>query len=418
MPRDNLADSSRTMINQGRCDVSAAQKNKEDHIGPIDPHALKVPARRAEYIFPSARNFPHFHAEPIQIHPLKDIGPGPFGWLAVHGDDVADARQERGGLCNGRSDVRIGCELRHIKCVLDVNYDVLNVDLKDRGWRGLRLQALWLHSHPGRYVACGRECGPRYDGFPIVGHFDAPFCCAWLPICFRLLAPLDKAHPHIRFGRVPSPCAGLLAPTSFRLTCIRRTGPRVVNGSGLAVLIFETRGDRNALDRLVELVFPELRRVARQLLVHRRPGESLESAALANEAYLKLVRTGEIRCEDRVHFLALCSQMMRRIVVDHARRRRFAKRGGDAQRLSLDEVLLVAEEPGVEVLALDEALNALARIDPRKSRLVELRYFGGLTSEEAAEALGVSVDTAKRDWRMARAWLLGELTGKVDSAGS
>ena len=173
-------------------------------------------------------------------------------------------------------------------------------------------------------------------------------------------------------------------------------------------------GDQNALNRLIELVYPELRRVARQRLVNRHPGESLESAALANEAYLKLVRSGGIRCEDRVHFLALCSQIMRRIVVDHARRRGFAKRGGNAPRVPLDEVLLVAEARGVEVLALDEALSALAQIDARKSRLVELRYFGGLSNEEAAEVLRVSVDTVKRDWRMARAWLLAELTGKRD----
>jgi RNA polymerase sigma factor (TIGR02999 family) len=177
-------------------------------------------------------------------------------------------------------------------------------------------------------------------------------------------------------------------------------------------------GDRNALNRLIELVYPELRRVARQRLAHRRPGESLESAALANEAYLKLVRSGGIRCESRVHFLALCAQIMRRILVDHARRRGFAKRGGKALRVPLDEVLLAAEARGVEVLALDEALNALAQIDPRKTRVVELRYFGGLANEEVADVLGVSVDTTKRDWRMARAWLLAELTGKQDPGGS
>jgi len=177
-------------------------------------------------------------------------------------------------------------------------------------------------------------------------------------------------------------------------------------------------GDSDALDRLIDLVYPELRRIARQHLERRRAGETLESAALANEAYLKLVRAGGIRCENRTHFLALCAQIMRRILVDHARRRGFAKRGGNALRVPLDEVLLVAEARGIEVLALDAALDALAQIDRRKSRVVELRYFGGLNIEEAAEALGVSVDTAKRDWRMARAWLLAELTRKRDSAGS
>jgi RNA polymerase sigma factor (TIGR02999 family) len=176
-------------------------------------------------------------------------------------------------------------------------------------------------------------------------------------------------------------------------------------------------GDANALDRLIDLVYPELRRIARRHLERRRTGESLESAALANEAYLKLVRAGGIRCENRAHFLALCSQIIRRILVDHARRRGFARRGGAALRVPLDDVLLVAQERGIEVLALDEALDALALIDDRKGRVVELRYFGGLSIEETAEVLGVSVDTVKRDWRMARAWLIAELTGKQDTPG-
>lgn len=171
-------------------------------------------------------------------------------------------------------------------------------------------------------------------------------------------------------------------------------------------------GDAGALDRLMELLYPRLRRIAHQRLARRRPDESVDSTALANETYLKLVRAGGIRCENRTHFLALCAQIMRRILVDHARRRRFAKRGAGAPHVPLDEVVLVAQARGIEVLALDEALAALARIDPRKSRVVELRYFGGLTIEETAEVLGVSIDTTKRDWRMARAWLLVELTRK------
>jgi RNA polymerase sigma-70 factor (ECF subfamily) len=171
-------------------------------------------------------------------------------------------------------------------------------------------------------------------------------------------------------------------------------------------------GDAGALDRLIELLYPKLRRIAHRRLARRRPGESLDSTALANETYLKLVRAGGIRCENRVHFLALCAQIMRRILVDHARRRAFAKRGGGAPHVPLDEVELVAQKRGIEVLALDEAVARLARIDPRKSRAVELRYFGGLTIEETAEVLGVSIDTTKRDWRMARAWLLAELTRK------
>src|SRR5262250_168355 len=125
-------------------------------------------------------------------------------------------------------------------------------------------------------------------------------------------------------------------------------------------------------------VYPELRRIARQHLGHRQSGQTLESAALANEAYLKLIRAGGIRCENRVHFLALCSQIIRRILVDHARLRGYAKRGGHAERVPLDQVLLGAQARGIEILALHEALEALAKLDARKARVVELRYFGGL----------------------------------------
>ena len=121
------------------------------------------------------------------------------------------------------------------------------------------------------------------------------------------------------------------------------------------------------------------------------------------------MRSGGIRCDNKAHFLALCSQIIRRILVDHARRRGFAKHGGKALRVSLDDVVLVAEERGVELLALDRALDELARIDARKSRVVELRYFGGLSIEETAAVLNVSKDTAKRDWRMAKAWLISQL---------
>ncbi|MEA2258695.1 MAG: hypothetical protein QOJ51_1520 [Acidobacteriaceae bacterium] len=169
-------------------------------------------------------------------------------------------------------------------------------------------------------------------------------------------------------------------------------------------------GDEDALGSLMPLVYPQLRRIARRHLGRCQVGYSLESAALANEAYLKLVRAGGVRCESRVHFLALCSQIIRRILVDHARNRRYTKRGGGAVQLSLDEEAVAAKTPSVDVLALDQALAALGEFDPRKGRVVELRYFGGLSVEETAEALGISPETAKRDWKMAKAWLLGELT--------
>ncbi|HEV2200137.1 MAG TPA: sigma-70 family RNA polymerase sigma factor [Bryobacteraceae bacterium] len=171
-------------------------------------------------------------------------------------------------------------------------------------------------------------------------------------------------------------------------------------------------GDEQALGRLMPLVYPELRRIARQHLGRRNAGHTLESAALANEAYLKLVRAGSIRCENRVHFLALCSQIIRRILVDHARGRGYAKRGGHAERVPLDDTLLGAQTRGIELLALDRALERLSKIDGRKGCVVELRYFGGLSVEETAEVLGISPETAKRDWKSAKAWLYGVLAGE------
>lgn len=169
------------------------------------------------------------------------------------------------------------------------------------------------------------------------------------------------------------------------------------------------KGDEDALNNLVQVVYPELRRIARQHLARQLPDHSLESAALANEAYLKLIRAHGIRCENRTHFFALCAQMIRRILVDHARKRRYSKRGGGAEQVALEETVLGARAQGVEVLALDDALTSLAKIDPRKGRVVELRYFGGLTVEETAEILQVSPETVLRDWKMAKTWLFREL---------
>jgi RNA polymerase sigma factor (TIGR02999 family) len=148
-------------------------------------------------------------------------------------------------------------------------------------------------------------------------------------------------------------------------------------------------GDERALSSLMPLVYPELRRIARQQMAHRQAGHTLESAALANEAYLKLIRTGGIRCDNRVHFLALCSQIIRRILVDHARSRGYAKRGGNRERVPLDDALLGVQGRGIEILALDQALESLSKIDGRKGRVVELRYFGGLSVEESAEVLQI-----------------------------
>lgn len=177
-------------------------------------------------------------------------------------------------------------------------------------------------------------------------------------------------------------------------------------------------GDVQALPRLISAVYPELRRIARQHLGGHRNGQTLESAALANEAYLKLIQAGSIRCENRAHFLALCSQIFRRILVDHARSRGSDKRGGRSERVLLDEVLLGAEARGIEILALNEALESLAEIDTRKARVVELRYFGGLSVEETGEVLGITPIRVKRDWDKARAWLYGVLSQEPHHTGS
>jgi len=171
-------------------------------------------------------------------------------------------------------------------------------------------------------------------------------------------------------------------------------------------------GDERALTELIPLVYPELRRIARQHLRRQSPDHSLESAALANEAYLKLIRARGVQCENRAHFFAVCAQMIRRILVDHARKRQFVKRGGTAALVPLEEAVIGTRARGIEVLALDHALLSLSVIDPRKGRVVELRYFGGLTVEETAEVLKISPETVIRDWKMAKVWLFRELSDR------
>jgi len=170
-----------------------------------------------------------------------------------------------------------------------------------------------------------------------------------------------------------------------------------------------TAGDQNALDRLVPLVYAELRRVAHNRLRHERPGQTLQPTALVHEAYVRLVRIRRIKWQNRAHFFAMCARLMRQILVDAARARQFAKRGGGGVRVTLNEALLPADAPGPDVVALDEALKELEQRDPRKGRVVELRFFAGLDVEETAVALGVSTDTVSRDWKFAKTWLYQEL---------
>ena len=171
-------------------------------------------------------------------------------------------------------------------------------------------------------------------------------------------------------------------------------------------------GDESALDRLVPIVHSELRRIARRCMAGERAGHSLQATALVNEAYLRLIDVQHVNWQNRAHFLAMSARFMRRILVDYARSKGYQKRGGRAVNVTFDEGLPVAVEPAMNLVALDDALEALARMDERKSRVIELRFFGGLSVEETATVLGVSPETVMRDWKLAKAWLMRELRGE------
>jgi RNA polymerase sigma-70 factor, ECF subfamily len=175
------------------------------------------------------------------------------------------------------------------------------------------------------------------------------------------------------------------------------------------LLIDWSNGDQSAFDKLIPLIDEELRRLAHHYMSRERAGHTLQTTALVNEAFLKLVNRKNLQWQNRAHFFGLAAQVMRTILVDHARSHASAKRGGGARNLELDEAMLVSQQKASEVVALDEALNQLALIDLRQSRIVELRFFGGLTVEEAAEVLHVSPVTIKREWSTAKAWLYHEL---------
>jgi len=179
-----------------------------------------------------------------------------------------------------------------------------------------------------------------------------------------------------------------------------------LSADNLTGLLFEWRqGDEAALDKLTPLVYDELRRIAHRYVQRERDGHTLQTTALVNEAYLRLAGQRKIEWQSRAHFFAVTAQVMRHILIDHARRRHYAKRGGDAEHVPLDEAAAMSAQRAAELVALDEALDELAKLDPRKSRVVELRYFGGLSMEETAEVLEVSLMTVRRDWRVAKAWL-------------
>jgi RNA polymerase sigma factor (TIGR02999 family) len=170
-----------------------------------------------------------------------------------------------------------------------------------------------------------------------------------------------------------------------------------------------SEGDETALNELVPLVEKELHRLARAYMRRERKGHTLQATALVNEVFLRFVHAPNTPWRDRAHFVGIAARLMRQVLVDHARSRGYQKRGGGGQRVPLDRALLVTPEPELDVLAVDRALEAFAKISPRKSQVVELRFFGGLSVEETADVLGISVETVKRDWRVAKLWLAREL---------
>ena len=179
------------------------------------------------------------------------------------------------------------------------------------------------------------------------------------------------------------------------------------------LLLAWNQGDEAALERLIPIVHLELRRLARRQMRRERKSHTLQTTALVNEVYLRLVDINRVRWNDRAHFFAMSARLMRRVLVDHARSRKYQKRGGDAIRITLTSSMTMTTGRSADLVAIDDALTALAEFDPRKGRVVELRFFGGLTVAETAEALSVSSETVIRDWRMAKAWLHKELTRGV-----
>ena len=182
------------------------------------------------------------------------------------------------------------------------------------------------------------------------------------------------------------------------------------------LLVDWARGDKAALEQLTPLVYDEIRRIAHRYVQREREGQTLETTALVNEAYLRLAGSQRVEWQNRAHFFAVTAQVMRHILIDHARRRQYVKHGGEVQRVPFDaasrDAAVMSQPRAAELLALDEALNELAKIDPRKSRVVELRYFGGLSIEETAEVLEISAMTVRRDWRAAKAWLYKAVNGE------
>jgi RNA polymerase sigma-70 factor, ECF subfamily len=189
--------------------------------------------------------------------------------------------------------------------------------------------------------------------------------------------------------------------------------PEVAAHTVTELLLAWRRGESSALDKLVAVAYPELRRLAHRYMRGERSGHTLQTTALVNEVYLRLIDSGRVHWRDRAHFFAVSAQLMRRILVDAARARRSAKRGGGSAPVRIDDAVAIFEARSRDLVALDEALSGLAAIDPQKARLIELRFFGGLSLREVAEVLGITEDAARWSWRLSRAWLARELDRAV-----
>jgi RNA polymerase sigma factor (TIGR02999 family) len=223
---------------------------------------------------------------------------------------------------------------------------------------------------------------------------------------------------------MPCPARFCGAGAVVVIECGPRTNHRQVHGRMTTpsthdltqLLVAWSDGDNGALEKLTPLVYGELHRLAQHYMSGERTGHTLQTSALVNEAYLRLIDWKSVRWQNRAHFFGVCAKLMRNILVDYARRRHYQKRGGNAIKVSMGEAEGIAEKNEPDLVALNGALDELAKIDERKSRVIELRFFGGLTVEETAEVLRVSEETVLRDWRLARAWLLDQMSGKRDES--
>lgn len=206
-----------------------------------------------------------------------------------------------------------------------------------------------------------------------------------------------------------------ISPDNRRHSNLRLANMPAVTEEITQLLANWSAGEPQALERLVPLVYPELRRMARRQMARENPNHTLQTSALINEAYLKLVDRQQTDWQNRAHFYAVAAQVMRHILIDHARRHLYNKRGGGAQHVPLEEAEIIKDGRAADLLALDEALNTLVKLDPRRSQIIELKFFAGLNAEEISEVMNVSPSTVQREWRAAKAWLRHTISGQITS---